>query len=149
MKNQIVKSIVAISFVMLFAVVSASAQTNNQVAANIAFDFYVKNQKFAAGEYIIERANPSSLQSALIFRQKDGKNSRIVMMLPLAVNALSSKTQPSLIFNRYGADYFLAEIRNPADSFGAQLPKVKKERTIAKQTGAAKREIVVLTSNQR
>jgi len=148
MKNQILKSIAAV-FVMLLAIASANAQTNNQVAANIPFDFYVNNQKFAAGEYVIERANPSSLEASLIFRQKDGKNSRIVMMLPLAVNAQSGKAQPSLIFNRYGAEYFLSEIRNPADSFGAQLPKVKKERSLAMQFGEPTREIVRLSSNRR
>lgn len=149
MQNRILKSTVAIIFAALFAIVSASAQTNNQVVAKIPFDFYVKNQKFAAGEYVIERANPASLQAAVIFRQKTGGNSQIVMMLPLAVNAQSNQAQPNLIFNRYESDYFLSEFRNPADSFGAQLPRVKKERNLAKQFGAPKRETIVLNSIQR
>lgn len=150
MKKQILKSIIAAGFLVLFAAVSARAQTNNQVVANIPFDFYVKNQKFTAGEYVIERANPASLQAALIFRRKDDGNSQIVMMLPLSVNAQTRQAQPNLIFNRYESDYFLSEFRNPADSFGAQLPKAKKERNLAKQLGEPKREVVVLsTSNQR
>jgi hypothetical protein len=149
MKNQILKSIVAVSFVMLFAIVSASAQTSNQMVANIPFDFYVKSQKFTAGEYVVERANPNSFSASMIIRQKDGKNSNIVMMLPLTVNAGTGKNQPSLIFNRYGADYFLSEVRNPADSFGAQFPKVKLERNLAKQSGEAKRETIALSSDQR
>jgi hypothetical protein len=71
------------------------------------------------------------------------------MMLPLTVDSGSGKTQPTLIFNRYGSEYFLSEVRNPGDNFGAQLPKVKQERNLAKQTGEAKREAVALSSNQR
>lgn len=150
MKNQILKSIAVIIFVTLFAAVSSYAQTNHQVVAKIPFDFYVKNQKFTAGEYVIERANPASLQAALIFRQKDGGNSQIIMMLPLTVNALSrNQAQPNLIFNRYESDYFLSEFRNPADNFGAQVTKAKNERNLAKRFGAPKRETVVLNSVQR
>jgi hypothetical protein len=149
MKNQSLKSIVAVSFVMLFTFVSAYAQTNNRMVAKIPFDFYVKNLKFAAGEYIVEKANIDSNSPIMIFRQKNGENSKIIMMLPLTVDAGSGKAQPSLIFNRYGADYFLSEVRNPADDFGAQFPKGKQERNLAKQSGEAKRESVALSSNQR
>ncbi len=149
MKNQIIKSIVVVSFVMLFVAVSANAQTSNGMVAKIPFDFYVKNQKFAAGEYVIERATPNSFSASVIIRQKDGAKSRIVMMLPLDVDGNLSEIQPNLIFNRYGSDYFLSEVRNPADNFGARLPKVKLERNLAKQFGEAKRESVVLSKIQR
>lgn len=144
MKKQIIKSIVAVSFLVLVSIVSSNAQTHSQIAVNVPFDFYVKNQKFTAGKYLIESLNPRSNQTNLVIRQKDGEAKMVVMMLPLTVNGERSEAKPILIFNSYGSTYFLSEIRNPVENFGAQLLKTKEEKNLARQFGNPTREAVAL-----
>ena len=146
MKNQIVKSFVVVTLITLASIVSANAQTNGRVTATVSFDFSVGDQRFAAGEYIIEKATPQSNNTSLIIRKKDGKSSRIVMMLPLDVKAKNGDTQASLFFNRYGSDYFLSEVVNTNDHFGAKMPKTKEEANLARQFGTPTRETVALNS---
>ncbi len=129
------------------SIVSVNAQTNGRVAANISFDFSVGDLKFAAGEYIIEKAAPQSNNASLIIRKKDGKASRIIMMLPMDVKAQNRDAQASLFFNRYGTEYFLSEVVNNADRFGARTPRSKKEAELARQFGSPTRESVALSTS--
>ncbi len=149
MKNQKIKSIIVVGFLVLFATFSANAQTGKPLVADIPFDFYVKNQKFEAGKYTIERAAPNSFSASIIIRQKDGKKSKILMLLPLELKNERGEFSAKLIFNRYGSEYFLSEVQNPADDFGAQSPKVRLEKNYAKQHGEPTRETVLLSTVQR
>lgn len=58
MKKQISNLIAAISFVFLFTVVSANAQSDGKLVAHVPFDFYVQGQKLQAGDYMIKSVNP-------------------------------------------------------------------------------------------
>lgn len=120
--------------------VFANAQSQMQIAVHVPFDFYVQNQKMTAGDYLIESASPRSVQSTLIFRQKDGKAKKILMTIPIEINGLRKSLEPTMRFNRYDNEYFLVEIRNPLENLGFALPKVKREeyfvRTIGQPTQA-------------
>src|SRR5438309_1549636 len=89
MKKQILMIVATIGFTFVLAGVSVNAQTHGKLAANIPFDFYAGNQKFTAGEYTIDSANPRSDGATLIFRQKNGKSSKILMLMPEMVNGES------------------------------------------------------------
>jgi hypothetical protein len=133
---------IILTFVFVGAIASAQAQTKNIVIADIPFDFYIKNQKLTAGEYEIKKLYLGGNQTTLVFQPKGGKTSTIVTMLPLLANREMSENQPRLIFNRYGSDYFLTKVLNPAENFGAQLPKTKGEIKLAKNIVETKQETV-------
>ena len=65
---------IATSFIFLLAVVSANAQT--VIRAHIPFDFYINNHKLVAGDYSISKSG----SSVLLFQQRDGKSSMVVMV---------------------------------------------------------------------
>jgi predicted transposase YbfD/YdcC len=144
MKKQIVNLIAAIGSLVLLSAMSANAQTQGKLVAHIPFDFYVQNQKFEAGDYIVESVSKQSSQTNLVIRQKDGDAKKLVMMLPKVVRNNGRDTQAVMAFNRYGEDYFLSEIRNPSESFGAQLPRSRAEKKLARQFGKPEREIIAM-----
>ena len=144
MKRQTLQSIATLVFLCAFTGLNAQAQTRGALTARIPFDFYVQNQKFAAGDYAISSVSPQSNQTALVIRAKDGKAARTVIMLPKIIDAGRGNVLASLLFNRYGDEYFLAEISNPAESFGAQMARTKEERNLAQHSGKPRRETVVM-----
>jgi hypothetical protein len=149
MKRQILNAIIRVSFLVLIAFISANAQTPAEIAFNVPFDFYVKNQKLPAGTYLIKSLDPYSDQATLVIRQKEGKAALIIRGLPLEVSTEEFEALPSLTFSCYGSSYFLSEIRNPARKFGAQLSKSRTEKNLAGQFGKEKTETVALNSVKR
>ena len=101
------KLVLLIGLIFTFGVL-ANAQSHKQIAVHVPFDFYVQGQKMTAGDYIIESASPQSAQSTFIFRQKDGKDSKILMTIPVELKNDRKSSEPTMIFNRYGDNYFLA-----------------------------------------
>lgn len=148
MKKQFISLMITIGSLVLFSAISANAQTQGKIVAHISFDFYVQNQKFEAGDYIVESVSPGSSQTSLAIREKNGNAKTLVTMLPKVVNNNGRDTQTVLSFNRYGDNYFLSEIRNPLENFGAQMPKSKEEKTIARRFGKAEREIITANTQR-
>ncbi len=134
MKKELLKgfSMVTLVIVIAFAaaVVSASAQSNKLVIADIPFDFVVADEAMPAGEYRVRTA--SAQGDGLLIQSADAKHSAI----RLTNSVESKKTNARLVFRRYGERYFLAEVWNGADSTGRQLTRSKQERAIQRELAA-------------
>ncbi|HRH41908.1 MAG TPA: hypothetical protein PKY82_09710 [Pyrinomonadaceae bacterium] len=141
MKNLLLLVVLVFTFGTL-----ANAQSGKQIAVHISFDFYVQNQKLTAGDYFIESVSPQSNQSTLIFRQKDGKAKKILMTIPIELKDDRKSFEPTMLFNRYGEEYFLAEIRNPLERLGFGLTATKSEKSLAKRFGKPIQETVAMSS---
>lgn len=137
-----------IVFVFIFAAF-ANAQVHKQIAVHIPFDFYVQNQKMTAGDYLIESISPQSNQSTLVFREKSGKAKGILKTIPIELNKDRKSFEPKLIFNRYGSEYFLAEIRNPLEESGFAVRATKTEKILAKKFGKPTQETVSMSLAQK
>ena len=135
MKNQLVRLSAAALFVLLLSAGHARAQTNNQTLTRIPFDFYVREERFAAGDYYIPSVNPQAGPTATQLRSRDGKTNRIFITTLAELIGAVRGGGPALTFNHYGADHFLAEIRNPGQGFVAKLSKAKCEEALARQFG--------------
>jgi hypothetical protein len=144
MKIQNVKFVAAISLLVAVFAISGNSQTHGRMIASVPFDFNAKGHLFTAGEYVIENIDRGTGGRSLMFRAKGGGASRIITMMPLHVNSVSPEGDVVLVFNRYGSEYFLSEVRNPVESFGGALPRSKAESNAAKATGEAKREIIAM-----
>ena len=149
MKKQILNSIVVVTFLGLCAIVPVNGQVHSRLKVNVPFDFNVNGKRFFAGEYVIASINPASGQTALAFQRVADKSSQLVFLLPMNLRGNRNDSSGVLTFNRYGSTYFLAEIRNASENFGAQAQKSREEKSLAKQTGESKRETVALNPIKR
>ena len=147
MKKQITNLIAAISLVFLCTVVSANAQSDGKLVAHVPFDFYVQGQKLSSGDYTIRSLNPRAGQTSLLISRTDGKTQKMVIMMP--TTSCATDGAASIVFNRYGNDYFLSELINPAESFDAKLRMSKQESSLARSVGNPEKEVVAMSRARR
>jgi hypothetical protein len=132
MAKQFAKGFAMVLMVVGVALVTAvAANAQNRVAADIQFEFMVGDKVLPAGSYIVSPA--SSGGDALMIRSRDSKKSAI--RLTNSVQAKLNKTNPRLVFHRYGQNYFLAQVWT-GDSTGRQLTKSHKEKSIQQELRA-------------
>lgn len=111
---------------LAMAAVSANAQARaNKVVANVPFEFSVGYKAMPAGEYSVETI--VSAGNGLLIQSTDGKIS--ALRLSDATNRINDKSQPRLVFHRYGERYFLAEVWNGANT-GRRLAQSQEESAI-------------------
>ena len=119
------------------AAVSANAQAPaNKVVANVPFEFSVGYKAMPAGEYSVQSI--VSAGNGLLIQSTDGRIS--ALRLSDATDRIKDKSQPRLVFHRYGERYFLAEVWNGANS-GRRLAQSQEESAIESEfTLASARE---------
>ena len=98
--------------------------------ANVPFNFSVGNKTLPAGVYDI-RDISSSGANTLLVHEREGQSSMIVGSN--TGEALKGADKTKLIFNRYGSQYFLAEIWVGGATLGRELPKSSREKELAKE----------------
>ena len=134
----------------LFAILamgSVHAQSAREQTANITFSFTVADKTFPAGEYRVERLNPSSDKAALVIRSMDGSMSKIVLTMP--VQAAKMLESARLVFNHYGDQYYLAQVWTPADNTGLELLVSRNERALARNAGQPEQTSVALNIHRK
>ena len=132
MKKQVLKGfsmlMLIVAVALATAVVSANAQSSSKVISNIPFEFVVGDKTLPAGEYSVRPATASG--NALMIQGADNGKVAIRMTGPTAQR--KNNTHARLVFHRYGANYFLAEVWN-GESTGFQLLKSKQERAVERE----------------
>jgi hypothetical protein len=138
MKKQVVKMLTMVGLVNVFAMVvmvgAAHGQSlSNRIRINIPFDFTVGNNKLPAGEYSIGRAQPSSGDTVLLISNVN----EVANLLPLtnAAQSVEPKHADTLVFHRYGDQYFLYQVWPAGATIGRVIPKSRSEREIARNVG--------------
>jgi hypothetical protein len=103
----------------------ARAQTG-ELKASIPFSFYAGGQDFPAGEYTVRRG---PFSNAMIQLSDLAGHTLNVLAIP-AVR--EPEHGAKLIFNKYGDEYFLSEVRWTWSSAALQFPQSPRERELAK-----------------
>jgi len=100
---------------------------SGRLIAKIPFVFHIGNQEFPAGEYTVSRlANDNSV----IHVSDGGRHS----MVSIAIHATRPPEDVAkLIFNRYGDEYFLSEVRWMQSTTALQFLPASRERELAKK----------------
>ena len=137
MKKQVVRTLIMIGLLNVMAMVvmvgSAQAQSlGDKIRINIPFDFSVGNKKLPAGEYSIGRAQPSSGDTVLMISNVDHPGT--VLPLTNATQSLKPKSVATLIFHRYGEQYFLSQVWPAGATVGRVLIKSRGEREVERET---------------
>jgi len=134
------KNIIAkLSLTGLLAITPAFAQ--NLATATIPFDFTVGQTKMTAGAYTVRSIVPGAIQVV----RDDSKAS--VFVITNGVQASQAPKGTSLVFNRYGDSYFLAQLWIAGNQLGKQLPKSKPEMEVARAAGSVRQASVTANPN--
>lgn len=132
MKKDILKGFtiftLMVALAILTSVVSANAQSQSRVAADIPFEFVVGDQTMAAGEYTIKSVTTEG--NALAILGKDNRESVILLVEP--IEPMNKRKSARLVFHRYGQNYFLAQVWT-GDNVGRKLAKSKQERAMERE----------------
>jgi hypothetical protein len=125
---------------LLFTSVSLFAQIENRplMTVNIPFNFSVDGHALPAGEYTVLAVTPVK-NIALV--STDRKHSLIVSDLP---NYASNPSVSSrLVFNRYGNQYFLAQVWTAGQEVARNPFASNQEKEMARAGGRPQTEIVL------
>ena len=124
--------VVTSGLLVLFLSGSAFGSTQS-LKAEIPFEFHVGNESFPAGEYWVEleKLTPGSPTGAtLLLRNRDGSVFHRILAMPGADNFTTGESR--LTFNRYGDQYFLAEVGSAG--YKATLRRSPLEKNLAART---------------
>ena len=112
---------------VLLAVGMGHAQYSSQtLRVKIPFNFSVERQTFSPGEYTLKPL----LQNAMLLRNQTGQ---ALMILTIPLGSTEAPSSGKLIFNRYGGQYFLAQIWDAGEPVGRQVTKSPAEIEMAKK----------------
>ena len=137
MKKQFVSVLTKLSLLGVIALVAGSAQgqsPSNRLRANIPFDFAVGGRTLPAGTYSVGSAQISQDDLVILIRGVEGGSSSMNLTNP--VQTASPKDKPTLVFHRYGDQYFLFQIWPAGASTGRELLKSRSERQIERNLAA-------------
>jgi len=128
MKRQVYTTTILILFVVLIGVTRTDAQT--RLTANIPFNFNVGGKILPAGHYSVSFINTSSDKRVLQLVRSEG--GAAILIQTTDVVGKPDETA-KLEFNRYGNQYFFAQVWLPSDGIGMQARKSEQEKRIARQ----------------
>jgi hypothetical protein len=142
MKTKLINLISKVTLLsaMLLVTLAASAQGQTlqyRVKANIPFDFTVGDKTLSAGKYSIGRTERSD---DLVLSIADVRGRTKALRLTYAARTLHPKENASLVFHRYGNQYFLFQVWPPNGNVGRQFPESTGERVqrqLVKNSGLA------------
>ena len=124
------------TIVVTTAFVSAQAQSlEYRITANVPFDFSIGDKKLPAGKYSIGRARVNSDDTVLSIL--DGRGHAKEMRVSMPVSTFDAKNQATLIFHRYGDQYFLYQVWPAGETTGREFPKSSAEREILRSLAGA------------
>ena len=118
-------------FTLCAAVASANAQLSNPIRAKVPFDFNVGDKKLPAGEYTFSRLSGPTENKVMSVNSADGRAH--VFQSTFEARVLTPKKDSTLVFHKYGDQYFLEQIWSSGEQEGTQVPKSRSERTIRRQ----------------
>jgi len=135
MDRKVIKRLTMLSLVSMFTLCGAAASANAQlsipVKAKIPFDFSMGDKKLPAGEYAFSRLSGSSDDRVMSVRSADAEAQ--VFQSVFHASVLTPKDESTLVFHKYGDQYFLEQIWSGGEQEGTQLPESRGERTARRQ----------------
>jgi hypothetical protein len=126
----------------------AQAQSSacQRFVATIPFEFKIGKATLPAGDYGIQCS--SLLTDTKVLRVKSSDRADSAMIQASTVRGRSSGTT-KLVFNRYGNEYFLAQLWVSGDEAGIQVRKSNAERDLSKQIAQTRKQVETVARLQR
>ena len=136
-----------IAFIFALALHSqkAQAQIIGTLQADIPFQFHVGAAELPAGRYAIQVLDDSDLTMMKII-SADGSKSALFNVLAAQANSTPDKSE--LTFNKYGDQYFLANLFEEGNPDGSQVVESRDEKKMAKTGGEAQEHVAAVRQGQ-
>src|SRR5882724_4096474 len=120
MEGKVIKRLTMLSLVSMLtrcaAVSSANAQLSNPIRAKIPFDFNLGDKKLPAGEYTFSRVSGLSDTKTMLVDNVD--SSTRVFHSTFGLQVLTPNNASTVVFNKYGDQYFLEQIWSSGEQDG-------------------------------
>lgn len=120
---------------LLIAIIATSVGQNAKAQSlayglkvNIPFDFMVGNTKLPAGRYSVSRVYPNSGDDIIRITSLDKKAGAFRTTIPVTSTKYTNKG--TLVFHRYGDQYFLFQVWPAGSSIGRTWPQSRGERDL-------------------
>ena len=133
------KRILALTLIMLPLAAFAQLSSEQKIVANVPFEFTVGNKVVPAGEWTTQRLTINS--RTLLIRNPQAGITVPAFTLP-GENKTEARTC-ALVFNRYGNQYFLSEIKVQGDRGTYRIPQSRAEAELLSENRAAATEVLV------
>ena len=118
MKNA--KWMLPVTVLLMAGLMAAQSLSSSAVVANVPFDFMVNNKIIPAGECVVKSADGN----ILTINNFEARKSALVT----SSHADASKAGSTvMVFERYGNQYFLSEIRIEGADLSYKLPQSRAE----------------------
>ena len=130
--KKITVAVLAIVGVVL-AAGSARAESRNEVRVEVPFAFVVGDKVLPAGNYRIEsESSPIAANEVLIQNVDHPRYSVLTRGSDASWEVLPTTVQHngSLVFDRFGDDRFLRQIRGPVAAVNVEIPKSRAEQHV-------------------
>jgi hypothetical protein len=128
MKTSSKAALIAIGLIVLLAAGSAFAQPSGTMRANVPFQFQAGDKVTPAGEYRVE-IDPAFHRMAL--RRADG-SAALYISAHLSRKTGDAPEMATLVFHKYGNQFFLRAAWNGRELSGYELPLSRAEREMAR-----------------
>ena len=122
MRSQIYRIIAIFGVFLGLAVASVHAQAPSRAQVNIPFEFSAGKTTLKPGVYTVMRMSGN----LVTLRNVENKSS-VILNAPVNLSSTDAGSTERLVFNKYGDQYFLAQIWLTVDS-GRELLKKKKSQ---------------------
>jgi hypothetical protein len=115
------------ALVVLLPLLSATAQAQEQLLfrVNVPFEFIAGGVHLSSGQYLAFHTTPTMIQLV----REDGRASAYITVKASPV--LDGDNGNRIIFNKYGATYFLAQVQTGHDQQTHECYKCRGEQTLA------------------
>src|SRR5438874_11114119 len=131
MKQNFISVAVTLFFLLTVGAETRDAQTtSSKDNSYIPFQFNIGEQKFPAGEYLIERTNRLASMEILVVR--DAATGR-GMFVPVSPTEGRSRDKAQLVFHRYGEIRYLAQLKGVEPNLGLELFESRAERALKRE----------------
>jgi len=134
MKTEFVKGLIKYGLLVAMIAVMVNQPAKAQslgygLRVNIPFDFKVGDKTFAAGRYTVNRAQ----QDDSVIKISSWKGKANTLRPTISVTIRKPRNRGTLVFNRYGDQYFLAQVWPAGASTGRALSASRSERDLQNQ----------------
>jgi hypothetical protein len=107
------------------AVVGNLSAQDHRVNATIPFDFTLNKKVLPAGSYIISSLSANAVE----VRNVNGH----IAELSAVRSGDKQSTNPVLVFQKYGNQYFLSEVLGPSSALNVVVPRSKREQRVRRE----------------
>ncbi|MCU1240475.1 MAG: hypothetical protein JWO71_1201 [Candidatus Acidoferrum typicum] len=129
---------IALLFVAAMYPGEANAQIIGGIQANIPFQFHAGAANLPAGTYRIRMLEDSNL-TLMEISSLDGSRSALFQVQESEADSTPAKSE--LIFNKYGDQYFLAELFDEGDASGSKVIESNYEKKVSQGTAMAQEHV--------